>query len=390
MIPVSSRMRASTRAAIALIVGVPLLGFASTQAREHPRADPDPLPTHAVFLPLVAKHPLAAPILLTPPDGYVAPDGSANLSWSPSPGAGLHFLHAERPGAVVDLGTLGPVSFTDPGTWSWTVRARGTTTNYYSPWAPAWTFTIPVQAISDDPAITSPPSGTVLHTGRPTVTWSQTRHNDIVYPYTDTYHIQVDDNPAFDSPEYEESGFTGSTRKLMQLAYTTSRGFPFYSLLPYAAYHVRIRSFSLDGEISAWSATSQFDVSAPYDDCKSNGTGPKTFSISGGSSDPDAPHMYRVDISEIDPGVGGSQTLTIYATVNSPGTTSIDAVDVALVTDSGEAAPLAFSLSSGTALNGQWTGGWTMPGSYCYNYGFELHLANAIGEDSAVLIARNN
>jgi len=75
MIPVSSRMRASTRAAIALIVGVPLLGFASTQAREHPRADPDPLPTHAVFLPLVAKHPLAAPILLTPPDGYVAPDG---------------------------------------------------------------------------------------------------------------------------------------------------------------------------------------------------------------------------------------------------------------------------------------------------------------------------
>ena len=100
--------------------------------------------------------------------------------------------------------------------------------------------------------------------------------------------------------------------------------------------------------------------------------------------------MYRVDISEIDPGVGGSQTLTIYATVNSPGTTSIDAVDVALVTDSGEAAPLAFSLSSGTALNGQWTGGWTMPGSYCYNYGFELHLANAIGEDSAVLIARNN
>ncbi|MBI5667897.1 MAG: S8 family serine peptidase [Chloroflexi bacterium] len=126
-------------------------------------------------------------------------------------------------------------TFDSPGTFYWHVRSADD-----SGVSSAWR-TLPVQVAPGDP-LDAVPARNYASTGSVRLTWS-------AVTWATGYEIQVDDDPAFGSPDSQRlpSGTLAAD-------FTPTTG---------ATYYWRVRAFSAEGAAGGWSAVDQFVVSTP-------------------------------------------------------------------------------------------------------------------------------
>lgn len=105
----------------------------------------------------------------------------------------------------------------------------------------------------------------------------------------------------------------------------------------------------------------------------------------GGNFGPNMPSVSGGSISNFDPLIGETQTLSLNVNVTSPATSPITAVTVTLITDSGRRPGQSLSLVSGTDLSGQWQGSWVIDDTHCNNYQIEIKATNATGTSTVTL-----
>ena len=100
--------------------------------------------------------------------------------------------------------------------------------------------------------------------------------------------------------------------------------------------------------------------------------GIQTYTVSGSKSG--APKATEITIDSLDPGVGGSQSVS--ANVIDMGAGPVTNVSVELITDN-ETTTHSLELTSGTNSDGTWEGTWTMEDSYDSTYQMEITAENA-------------
>jgi hypothetical protein len=339
-----------------------------------------------VYLPLVLKNyfkPLP-PVLISPTDN-ASVRGSTTLTWAASSGASKYQLHFYSSGG--DWGTPEQTGlsyfFFETGTISWTVRA-GDAIGNWSDWSPSRTLTVLPAAFSSGPTLVSPADGTTIHSGRPTFSWNYLPHEGGIIYGSDIYQVQVDDNANFSSPIYDDDSSGEISRKMLAIDYIIPGStWPVYLILPNGSFYWRVRARNTVGEHSPWSATRSFQLIKTYADCETLKSGPDTYYI-GMNPLAGWPMVSQVDISNLTPTTGETQTVTIYASVIPPADPNqssdpIQSVTARFVHDNGVTNPVTFTLIAGDTLQGQWQGQWVVPGTVCYNYGYIIAVTNAIG-----------
>lgn len=84
------------------------------------------------------------------------------------------------------------------GTWYWRARAVDGAGNLGA-WSSVWSFTVDTIP-PNQPTLASPANGTLTNDNTPTFTWTNTLPVD---PAGESYQLQVDNDPAFGSPEID-------------------------------------------------------------------------------------------------------------------------------------------------------------------------------------------
>lgn len=338
-----------------------------------------------VYLPLVLKNyfkPLP-PVLISPADN-ASVRGSATLTWAASSGATKYQLHFYSSGG--DWGTPDQTDLSyflfETGTISWTVRA-GDAIGNWSDWSPSRTITILPALFTSGPTLVSPANGITIHSGRPTFSWNYVQHEGGIIYGSDVYQVQVDNNSNFSSPIYDDDSSGEISRKMLAIDYIVPGStWPVYLILPDGLFYWRVRARNIAGEYSPWSVTRSFQLVKNYADCETLASGPSTYYI-GMNPVAGWPMVSQVDISNLTPTTGETQTVTIYASVIPPADPNqpsdpIQSVTVRFVHDNGVTDPVTFTLIAGDTLQGQWQGQWVVPGTVCYNYGYIGAVTNAI------------
>ena len=185
-------------------------------------------------------------LLKLPQEGASVTDTTPRFRWYPVSGAVEYEVQI-----ATDAGFSSPV-FTQPtsstgyvptaaldyGLYYWRVRAN-MGSGFGDNWTPAWQVTITPQP-PKKPGLVWPDTKAVLNDNTPTFVWAAVTGGH-------TYHIQVDDDKQFGSPERDVFGGIGA---LTHIA----------SELPDGTYYWRVQAINSVGAPGAWSARWWFTV----------------------------------------------------------------------------------------------------------------------------------
>ncbi|NHJ85760.1 MAG: hypothetical protein FK734_09880, partial [Asgard group archaeon] len=193
--------------------------------------------------------PPAAPVLVSPTNGYLTNDPTQLLDWDPSVTATNYRLYVDDNSdfsspviTIITSATSYTTSTLADRTYYWHVQAVDSVGNW-GPWSSTWHFTIDTTA-PGVPVIYEPANGIIINDEKPYFDWSDVA--DAV-----AYQLQVDDSAAFDSPIF--NGEIGTS------------GFEYVYVLPDDVYYWRVRSRDTVGNYGAWTSTKTFtvDTTAP-------------------------------------------------------------------------------------------------------------------------------
>jgi alpha-tubulin suppressor-like RCC1 family protein len=195
------------------------------------------------------------PSPVAPPDGATGVSLATLLDWSDVAGATSYDVQVATDAGFVSIAR----SASGLASSAWTVspalaagttyywRARGVNSCGAGAWSPVRSFT--TCSSPPAPSLVSPPSGSVLSTGSPTLDWTDVAG-------ATTYDVQI----------AADTGFTILVRQISGLTASTVTVTP--ALSPSAIYYWRVRSAGCG--TSAWSASRSFQIgcvaaSATYD-----------------------------------------------------------------------------------------------------------------------------
>ncbi len=149
-------------------------------------------------------------------------------------------------------------------------------------------------------------------------------------------------------------------------------------LVIFTGVYLLVRQVSPTGNLSAVPTPTPTPTASP----RKVPHGKIDFAIS--QSDKTVPQLGKGSIDPIDVAQGGTQTV-IVAVKNAQPVTGVTAI---LKTDHQISSPVALSLISGTATDGQWQGSWTVNDTYTYLYHLKLDAASTNGTGSFELTLR--
>jgi hypothetical protein len=144
------------------------------------------------------------------------------------------------PGTPITVTNAKPASMSLLTPYYWHVRARDAAGNW-GPWSGSRTITI-LPLIPTAPVAVSPATGTLTQNTTPTFTWNPVSTGV-------TYHIQIDNQSTFVSPEVEHTDTGGAT------TFT-----PVSPITPDGLYYWRVRAFNAAGEPGAWSTARSITI----------------------------------------------------------------------------------------------------------------------------------
>ncbi len=192
---------------------------------------------------------LPVPILDSPYDyAYVYPE-DVILSWYPVPSALTYRLQISNTGIFTDpifdeeglTLTSRSISDLDSGmVYFWRVNAsNGSDTSY---WSDIWQFTV-YEISMNAPVLELPADGSTIIDPLPVnLSWNETEDADY-------YHLQVADNPDFNSPVFDQVVYFGTSESI------------YYGLASYSMYYWRVRALNYAGGMSPWSEVWSFTTS---------------------------------------------------------------------------------------------------------------------------------
>ncbi len=188
--------------------------------------------------------------LSSPKDGVNLLDIDPTFTWLPVPDALEYQLQIDNDS---DFSTLeieqtqtSGTTFTSPALGSglhfW--RMRVNTTKGWSSWTPAWKFTI-TSPLPAAPTLASPQNGFLTNNQTPLLSWNNVENGH-------WYHIQIDNNIDFSSPEQDVLGNVG------ELTFTATE------ILEGKNYW-RVSALNSDGNQGPWSSCRSLtiDITAP-------------------------------------------------------------------------------------------------------------------------------
>ncbi len=197
------------------------------------------------------------PNLNTPANGDLLTDNRPTFDWDDSVGASRYTIQIARDPRFQNLVlTASPYNsqFTPgrnlpPGvTLYWRVRGEHPV---YGPglWSVVYSFTTARPPARPSPK--SPANGSLVHSDTPMLRWSfSTAPLGTTFDY---YQIQIDDDPAFASPEEDQNITNQYTPYFLDSDYTGP-------LTRIKTYYWRIRACNTDGACSDWSTVYRFRV----------------------------------------------------------------------------------------------------------------------------------
>lgn len=109
--------------------------------------------------------------------------------------------------------------------------------------------------------------------------------------------------------------------------------------------------------------------------------GTETYNISQGKTD--GPKISKATVNPHDPKEGTKQTITVFANHTKP----ITWVKVTVYSDN-KIDVHDLSLSSGTNLNGTWSGSWTISDTHLYKWGFVIESGDSINQSKVGIAVR--
>lgn len=111
--------------------------------------------------------------------------------------------------------------------------------------------------------------------------------------------------------------------------------------------------------------------------------GKETYSISQGG-EVKGPKIHRAEIDPHDPQVGQKQTFKASVVH----TKEVRSVTVTLYSDDKKAITYPLALSSGTAINGVWSGEWEVNTTHLFNYAFSIEATDGTNRTKAGIAIR--
>jgi hypothetical protein len=225
----------------------------------------------------------AVPILISPPNTDWTCDTTPTFFWNPVDDAISYTLQVDDSSLFdspeVDASQSGtsytPGTPLNPDTYYW--RANGTNDFFTGSWSDVWTVSI--LGPPTIPDLLSPYSGSVIDDRTPTLDWSSATG-------ASTYHLQVDDDLGFASPEVDELGILLSSHTV-----TTP--------LEHGGYYWRVRALGVCAD-SDWSQIWSFTV----DDLQGPTIGTPDFGSTVGSNEHLSVEAWIEDASTGGNGVG--------------------------------------------------------------------------------------
>jgi len=182
--------------------------------------------------------------LVAPTNGTATADNTPYLDWGTAIYAYEYQIQVDDSAAftspVVDTTTSNSF-YTSPvlgdGTYYWRVRGHNNNSpcNEWGTWSVVWSFTVDVTA-PIAPTLITPANASTVTDDTPTFDWNASSGD----PFE--YLIQVDNDPAFGSPEIDQI-----------IAHPTTDYTPI-SALPVGTYYWRVRAQDAVGNESGWSA----------------------------------------------------------------------------------------------------------------------------------------
>jgi len=199
--------------------------------------------------------PPPAPILSSPADG-LTPVGIPMFYWTAVTGAAAYQFQLDKnnnfsspffttpgdtiPGVPITTTSYKPAGLVNGTVYYWHVRARDTAGNWGA-WSTSCTINVQ-ESLPGTPTVISPSKSSLTNDTTPAFTWN-------AVPGGVNYHIQVDNQSTFSSPEIDVSDTAGA------LTYTPSIALPADGL-----YYWRVRAWNATGGAGAWSAISSFTL----------------------------------------------------------------------------------------------------------------------------------
>jgi len=182
------------------------------------------------------------PTLSAPPNASDTCSTRPTLDWGSASGATSYRIQADddpsfdspQINQTTSDTSYTPASPLAPGTYHWRVRSHSPCGD--SSWSPVWSVTI--LSTPGPPTPLSPSNGDTISDTTPAFSWGNADG-------ATSYHIQVDDDPDFDSPQIDQATSTTS--------YTPSSG------LPEDTHHWRVRASNECGT-GPWSAVWQLTI----------------------------------------------------------------------------------------------------------------------------------
>ena len=228
-----------------------------------------------------------APVLSSPTNGATDQPTTLTLDWNASSGATSYRLQVDDdPNFGSPYYDQSGLTSTDQQvsglanntTYHW--RANAANASGTSPWSSVWQFTT---IISPPPApvLSSPSNGATDQPTTLTLDWNESST-------ANSYRLQVDDDPNFGSPHYDQAGLTSTEQQISGLSNVTT-------------YHWRANAANAGGT-SPWSSVWQFTTiiggpPAPVLSSPSNGATdqPTTLTLEWNASSTATSYRLQVD-----------------------------------------------------------------------------------------------
>jgi len=243
----------------------------------------------------ILSPPSSAPSLSSPSDGSSTCDTTPTFSWGSVSGATSYRIQVDDdPGfgsPEIDTTTSStnytPGSALSADTYYWRVLASNSCGD--GPWSSAWNVTI--LSTPGDPTLSSPSNGSTISDTTPAFSWGTVSG-------ATSYHVQVDDDPGFGSPEIDQT--TPST------SYTPG------DALPYDTYYWRVQASNACGD-GSWSSVWDVTIIAIDDEGPTIGTPSYSSSVPSDQS-----LNVQVSISDAATGDHGVSEAILYYGYTSP------------------------------------------------------------------------
>lgn len=111
--------------------------------------------------------------------------------------------------------------------------------------------------------------------------------------------------------------------------------------------------------------------------------GKETYSISQ-SGEVKGPKIHKVEIDPHDPKIGEKQIFKAHIAHNK----EVKTATVTVFSDDGKKITYPLSLSSGTALNGIWSGEWETDNTHLFNYAFLVEATDGVNKNKVGIAIR--